>query len=72
MHTISIPDSVVICKVLRSEIIQNVKTAKTVGASRGDILPFIEEIKSLIHAYNADSIVPFTSSDPFLRFFFKF
>ena len=73
METISIVDSVVICLALRSEIRHYVKVAKLVLEVRGDISPYVEEIKDLVHAYNAVSIVPFDySSDPFLCRYFKF
>lgn len=72
MYEISIADAVVISLALGSEIRDNVKIAKIVLESGGDVTPFIEEITSLIHAYNSVNIVPFVSSDPFLRQYFKF
>lgn len=73
METISIADSVVICLALRSEIRHYVKVAKLVLEVSGDISPFVEEIKDLVHAYNAVSIVPFDySSDSFLCRYLKY
>lgn len=72
MYEISVSDAVVISLALSSEIRQYVKVAKLVLETGGDVTPFIEEITDLIHAYNSVSIVPFVSSDPFLRHYFKF
>lgn len=72
MYNVSIPDAVVISLALRSEIRSYVKVAKLVLETGGDISPFVEEITDLIHAYNSVNIVPFVSSDPFLRNYFKF
>lgn len=72
MYKISIADAVAISLALSSEIRNYVKIAKLVLESGGDVTPFIEEITSLIHAYNSVNIVPFVSSDPFLRHYFKF
>ena len=72
MFTISIADSVVITQALRSEIRESVRMAQLVLESGGDITPFIEEITAIIHAYNSVSLVPYTSSHPFLRRYFNF
>lgn len=72
MITISIADSVVISTALRSEIREYVRMAQFVLESGSDVTPFIEEISALIHAYNSVNFVPFTSSHPFLRRYFKF
>lgn len=72
MYNVSIPDAVVISLALRSEIRNYVKVAKYVLETGGDVTPFITEITDLIHAYNSVNIVPFVSSDPFLRQYFKF
>lgn len=72
MYNVSIADSVVISLALRSEIRNYVKVAELVLETGGDITPFICEITDLIHAYNSVNIVPFVSSDPFLRTYFKF
>lgn len=72
MYNVSIPDAVVISLALRSEIRNYVKVAKLVLETGGDVTPFITEIIDLIHAYNSVNIVPFVSSDPFLRQYFKF
>lgn len=72
MYSISVTDSVVISLALRSQIRDNVKVAKLVFETGGDITPFVEEITDLIHAYNSVNIVPFVSSDPFLCRFVKF
>lgn len=72
MYNVSIPDAVVISLALRSEIRNYVKVAKLVLETGGDVTPFITEITDLIHAYNSVNIVPFVSSDPFLRQYFKF
>lgn len=72
MYNVSIPDAVVISLALRSEIRNYVKVAQLVLEAGGDVIPFITEITDLIHAYNSVNIVPFVSSDPFLRQYFKF
>lgn len=72
MYNVSIPDAVVISLALRSEIRNYVKVALIVLGSGGDITSFLEEITDLIHAYNSVNTVPFVSSDPFLRQYFKF
>lgn len=72
MYNVSIPDAVVISLALRSEIRSYVKVAKLALETGGDISPFVEEITDLIQAYNSVNIVPFVSSDPFLRNYFKF
>lgn len=72
MYNVSIPDAVVISLALRSEIRNYVKVAQLVLETGGDLTPFITEITDLIHAYNSVNIVPFVSSDPFLRQYFKF
>ena len=72
MYNVSISDAVVISMALRSEIRNYVKVANLVLETGGDISPFVEEITELIHAYNSVNIVPFVSSDPFLRHYFKF
>lgn len=72
MYNVSIPDAVVISLALRSEIRNYVKVAQLVLETGGDVTPFITEITDLIHAYNSVNIVPFVSSDPFLRQYFKF
>ena len=72
MKTISIADAVVISLALRDEIRFNIKSAKLVGKSGAAIRPYIENIRDLIHAYNAVNDTPFVSDDPFLRFFFDF
>ena len=72
MKTISIADSVVISLALSAQIRFNIKTAKLVGKSGADMRPYIENIRDLIHAYNAVNDTPFVSDDPFLRFFFDF
>lgn len=72
MYNVSIPDAVVISLALRSEIRNYVKVAQLVLETGGDVSPFISEIIVLIHAYNSVNIVPFVSSDPFLRQYFKF
>lgn len=72
MYNISIPDAVVISMALRSEIHNYVKVSQLVLETGGDITPFLEVITDLIHAYNSVNIVPFVSSDPFLRHYFKF
>lgn len=72
MYNVSIPDAVVISLALRSEIRNYVKVAQLVLETGGDVIPFITEITDLIHAYNSVNIVPFVSSDPFLRQYFKF
>lgn len=72
MYKISIADAVVISLALSSEIRNYVKVAKLVFETGGDVTPFIEKITALIHAYNSVSIVPYVSSDPFLRLYFKF
>nr|WP_293583394.1 hypothetical protein [Prevotella sp.] len=72
MKTISIADAVVISLALRAEIRFNIKSAKLVGKSGADMRPYIENIRDLIHAYNAVNDTPLVSDDPFLRFFFDF
>lgn len=72
MYNVSIPDAVVISLALRSEIRNYVKVAQLVLETGGDVTPFITEITDLIHAYNSVNIVPFVSSDPFLRQYFNF
>lgn len=72
MYNVSISDAVVISLALRSEIRNYVKVAMLVLETGGDVTPFITEITDLIHAYNSVNIVPFVSSDPFLRQYFKF
>lgn len=72
MKTISVVDSVVISLALRSQIRTNIKMAKYLGKSGRSMLSYIEDIRDLIHAYNAVNDTPFVSDDPFLRFFFDF
>lgn len=72
MYNVSISDAVVISLALCSEIRNYVKVSQLVLETGGDITPFLEEITDLIHAYNSVNIVPFVSSDPFLRHYFKF
>lgn len=72
MYNVSISDAVVISLAIRSEIRNYVKVAQLVLETGGDVTPFITEITDLIHAYNSVNIVPFVSSDPFLRLYFKF
>lgn len=72
MYNVSIPDAVVISSALRSEIHNYVKVAQLVLETGVDVTPFITQITALIHAYNSVNIVPFVSSDPFLRQYFKF
>lgn len=71
MSQISIRDSVVISLALRSEIRNLVKDAKLILEIGGDVTPFVEELGSLIHAYNSVSLSPFASSDPFILHYLK-
>lgn len=72
MKTISIADSLVISQALLAEIRINVTSAKFVGKTGKDISSYINNIRDLIHAYNAVNDAPFVSDDPFLCFFFDF
>ena len=67
MKTISISDSVVISLALRSEIRRNIKRYKLAVELGLCTSVYLEEIRDLIHAYNAVNSVPFdVTADVFL------
>lgn len=67
MKIISISDSVVISLALRSEIRRNIKSYKLAVELGLCTSVYLEEIRDLIHAYNAVNSVPFdVTADVFL------